>query len=283
MIQSIKPTLPSLKDIKNVDYVQSKTKADKFAQIISEHAQVKPIDNNISSLRENDKYIDSDNNIEITTDKIDEYIPNTQETKNEPNRLNFPLSSKTTAHKFIQQIKTEEYKTDDFNQINFVDIEDSNKKLKTLSLPKIGVKDIKEISFKNEVNEHINNLPLPKNLIDKIRVSLINNINSNNINFSSEPKKATNDLLGQIINERTKDLIKSAEELEGLLNLELTGEISNIELNFFEKLREIISSLDKALYDNYKKSDDLKKDSKVEVKIKRFDIRDLKNISNKKI
>lgn len=286
MIQNIKPTLPSLKDIKTVDYITSKTKADKFAQIISEHAQIKENNTNTSTLKDNDKFIDSSETIEIVSEKVDKYTSIPKESEFNPNKLSFPTNAKTTAHKFVQQIKSEEYNPSEFNEIGFVEIDDS-KKLKTPSLlPKVNINNINELALKKEVVDNINQLPLPKGLINKIVSSFNEKSKVNNLNINlntSSVKEVTNDLLGDIIREKIQELVNSTEELEALLNLDIPSDTIKSQLSFFEKLRSINSDLDKALNENYKKIDALKNDSKVDVKIKRFDVRDLKNFTNKRL
>ncbi|MFN8575584.1 MAG: hypothetical protein U0354_01880 [Candidatus Sericytochromatia bacterium] len=285
MIQSIRTTLPSINDIKNVDYIQSKTKADKFAQIISEHTQVKENNENNFALKENDKFIDSNETIEIISDEIDKYTSTPKESEFNPNKLSFPANTKTTAHKFVQQLKAEEYSPSEFNEISFVEIDDS-KKLKTPSLlPKVSISNINELTLKKDVINNINQLNLPKGLINKIISSFNEKNKTNSIGdiSNSNSNDVTNDLLGDIIRERTLELINNAEELEALLNLDIPNDTLKAQVSFFEKLRSINLELDKALNENYKKIDSLKNDSKVDIKIKRFDVRELKNFTNKKI
>lgn len=277
MIQPIRTTLPALKDIKNVDYTQAKTKADKFAQMISEHAKPKTINEESTALNINDQYNNTDN-IEIQPDENDKYI------ETDANKLSFPdpKDPRAKANKFIKQIDKEEYSSKDFEQIGFVQIED--KKVKSdLPLPKINIKDTKEISFKNEIIDNIRELPIKQNFKTTFLSKLDNYLKSHPIKPNDNVDDVTTDFLGKVINETIHNLIENAEFLESTLNLEISPDTSKLQLEFFEKLRSIITDLDKSLIEVKKRSEAKKADSKVEVKIKRFDMRDLKTVQNRKI
>ncbi len=264
---SIQPIIRNA--MSNVSYETTKTKASLFTQRIN----ILPNNQESSPIRENINNIDHIKTSESNTSHYESSSIN-------PNELSFP-SSKTTAHKFVKQLANS-LPSQNNSEFSFVDIGNSNDKINVQSkaseptkpneLRKINLKDIGKVDIKNQVSEIIFNLSIKEDL----KSSLLENLNSDkSIINSTNPKEILNDLISDMANLTIKKLIENADLAESLIDLSIKPNFK-IEVAFFEKLRIIITDLDQALRQLHHEVDKKSKDSKIEIKINRFDPRDLK-------
>ncbi|MBC7474639.1 MAG: hypothetical protein H7263_10135 [Candidatus Sericytochromatia bacterium] len=264
---SIQPIIRN--KISNVSYESTKTKASLFTQRIN----VLPNNQEASPIRENINNIDHTKTFESNTSHYESSLI-------DPNELSFP-SSKTTAHKFVKQLN-DALPSQNNSEFSFVDISNSNDKTnnqskvidptKSNELRKINLKDIDKIDIKNQVSEMIFYLSVKEDFKD----ILSENLNSDKFIINgTNPQDILNDLISDMANLTIKKLIESADLAESLIDLSIEPSFK-IEIAFFEKLRSIITDLDQALRQLYQEVEKKSKDSKIEIKINRFDPKDLK-------
>lgn len=139
------------------------------------------------------------------------------------------------------------------------------------------------MSLRKSVNaklDSIVNMPSElKNQLVKIIEALLNSDNP-----IGTADNLINDGIEQVFDSTLNDLYKKADMAFDLLDFSFDNtEVNNLQIAFFEKLREIVVNLDKSLREIQKQVEAKKKDSKVEIKIKRFDLKDLKKFTNKKV
>lgn len=265
----------------NIEYKQAKTKADSFVNRINQSIN----SNQDIESKANQKIIEEG---QVSTFSIQE---------NDPNKLKFDISkikkevaidspsgvsyanSKTTAHNFKQQLENS-YNDENTNEFNFTDLgleepeTDFNQVSSILSdnLPKAS--DIKRLSITNRLNNFIENSNIQESGASLLRTKL-NSLFETKALSSINENSVIPDIVNESLEETVKNLIENAELAESLLDLSITPTSDGSLIRLLEKFREIITTLDKTVRELEKEVEQKKKDSKVEIKIKRFDIRDI--------
>lgn len=265
----------------NIEYKQAKTKADNFVTRINQ------------SINSNQELENSINESIIEEEQVSTF--SLQET--EPNKLKFDISkikkevaidtpsgvsyanSKTTAHNFKQQLENS-YNDENNAEFNFTDLgleepeTDFNEVSSILSedLPKAS--DIKKLSITNKLNNFIESSNIQESGASILRARL-NSLFETRALSSINENSVIPDIVNDSLEETVSQLIENAEVAESLLNLSTIPTSDGNLIKLLEKFREIITTLDKAVRELEKEVEQKKKDSKVEIKIKRFDIRDI--------
>lgn len=266
--------------INTATYISPKTKAsDRFLEFIS--------DNHLKKVESTLKFVDLDTKDEYDKDLHLEILDHAHEDKDDTaithkdlekvNSFEFNVKTKSDANNFVNQVK---------NNLSInekLEFSDVIKNTKYIDDNFIDPKSIKLMSLKKAVTNNLNSIKAPtsiKNLLEKIIESLFN---SDNSIFDKKPEEIISIAVNRVSTNLLDELTKQADLAFDLIDFTFNnGELGDLEVAFFEKLRKIITDLDKGLREIQKQVEAKKKDSKVEIKIKRFDIKDLEKYINKK-
>lgn len=265
-------------------YISPKTKAaDRFLEFIS--------DNHLKKVESTLKFVDLDTKDEYDKDIHIEALghdhthhedendqPITHKDLEKVNSFEFNIKTKSDANNFVNQVK---------NNLSIkekLELADVTKNTKYIDDNFIDPKSIKLMSLKKAVNTNLNSIKAPstiKNLLEKIIESLFS---SDNSIIDKKPEEIISIAVNRVSTDLLDELTKQADLAFDLIDFSFNnGELGDLEVAFFEKLRKIITDLDKGLREIQRQVEAKKKDSKVEIKIKRFDIKDLEKYINKKI
>lgn len=265
-------------------YISPKTKAaDRFLEFIS--------DNHLKKVESTLKFVDLDTKDEYDKDIHIEALghdhthhedendqPITHKDLEKVNSFEFNIKTKSDANNFVNQVK---------NNLSIkekLELADVTKNTKYIDDNFIDPKSIKLMSLKKAVNTNLNSIKAPstiKNLLEKIIESLFS---SDNSIIDKKPEEIISIAINRVSTDLLDELTKQADLAFDLIDFSFNnGELGDLEVAFFEKLRKIITDLDKGLREIQRQVEAKKKDSKVEIKIKRFDVKDLEKYINKKI
>lgn len=257
-------------------YVSPKTKAsDRFLELISDVKSKSPTDNELKfvDLDTKDEY-EKNKPVKITAEKKETYVP---KDFGKVNSFEFNMKTKPEASNFVNQVKN------NLKETNETPLIEGIKNTKSIDDNFIDPKTIKLMSLKKSVNSKLELMNMPSQMKNKLSQIIELLLKSNNY-INKPADELINDALEEVFDSSADDLYKQADLAFELLDLSFdNSEISSLQIAFFEKLREIVVNLDKSLREIQKQVEAKKKDSKVEIKIKRFDIKDLKKFTNKKV
>jgi hypothetical protein len=222
-------------------YETAKTKANKFVEKMAD------VTGTPKSIPARDSFDNTKSHPPVSkpniTDKLEFNVRKleTQENIEKAVEISFP-TPKTTAHKFVQQFGT------------VVEKPDTNAK-------------------KVEVSHRMDNLIKNPELRSKMQEKLIKAINNSEF-LSDKTEVIISNVANSILAEMVDELIKNADLAEAMLDLSFSPDIK-LDLALINKFKEILGELDKALKEVIELQAKKKKESKVDIPIKRFDIRDI--------
>lgn len=260
----------SIGDISNIPikYIPAKTRADKFVEKLNLSESSSKTITNIKFTEEintSDKF--NEDPAQLLLSKVSKNFEKPYSATN--------MGVKTTAKNKLELIE-KGFLEKELSGFGFVEIEEETTtpitNIISDNIPK--AQDIKRMSFINKLNTEIDTFNFKGNIKDTVLKKILQNIG--NLTYKEDPKEVVVDYLEIALNETIADLIKGAELAESMINFGFTSNI-DLELNFLSKLREVITQLENSIKEVQKLEESKKKESKVEVKIKRFDIRDIQS------
>lgn len=257
----------SIGDVKNVpiQYVQAKTKADKFVEKLNLSASSEKVITNISFA---DRKINTSDSFNKYPEK--ELFSKLEKSFEKPYSASH-MGVKTTVKDKLEVLERGLLEKD--SGFGFVEIEEETIETQNIISDNIPrAQDLKRMSFINKINNQLDSFNFKSNVRENIFVKIMGQLST--LTLKEDPKDVIVDALDIALSENVASLIKAAELAEDMLDLTVTFDI-NIEIDFLAKLRQIIVDLEASIREMQKEVESKKKDSKVEIKIKRFDLKEI--------